>query len=62
MIDSLFQTDPAKRIDVEQIREHPFYLLHSPETASFGLTRNLEDPKRVNPHVLANLEDKLGFS
>jgi len=62
MIDMLFQADPDKRINIQEIRQHPFYLLHTPETASFGLTRSLEDESQVSPQLLTKLEDKLGFS
>ena len=35
MIDRIFQTDPTKRITVEEIRQHPWYAMHKPETLSF---------------------------
>jgi hypothetical protein len=28
MISKLFVTDPEKRIDIDAIRRHPFYLMH----------------------------------
>jgi 5'-AMP-activated protein kinase catalytic alpha subunit len=35
MIARIFVTDPNERIDIEQIRKHPWYQLHRPETLSF---------------------------
>lgn len=35
MIASIFVTDPNKRIDIDGIRKHPWYLMHKPETMSF---------------------------
>jgi 5'-AMP-activated protein kinase catalytic alpha subunit len=61
MVDGLFQTDPEKRINVQEIREHPFYSLHAPETPSFGLTRQLEDNTKISRKLLSQLEQKLGF-
>ncbi len=41
MLAKIFTTDPDKRISVEEIREHPWFKLHAPETASFNAARNL---------------------
>jgi hypothetical protein len=38
MITKIFQTDPDKRITVEQIRKHPWYQINKPETISFHIT------------------------
>jgi hypothetical protein len=62
MIDRLFQTEPTKRIDITEIRSHPFYLMHKPESVAFGLSRPLDDPTRLNYQIITKLEDKLGFS
>ncbi len=35
MISKIFVTDPDNRINIEQIRKHPWYQLHKPETQSF---------------------------
>lgn len=35
MISKIFITDPDNRINIEQIRQHPWYQLHKPETQSF---------------------------
>jgi serine/threonine protein kinase len=35
MIDNIFITDPKQRITVEEIRKHPWYKVHKPETMSF---------------------------
>lgn len=35
MIARIFVTDPNQRIDIDQIRKHPWYQLHRPETMSF---------------------------
>jgi 5'-AMP-activated protein kinase catalytic alpha subunit len=35
MIARIFVTDPNERIDIDQIRKHPWYQLHRPETMSF---------------------------
>ena len=37
MIARIFVTDPTKRINVEEIREHPWYQTHKPETQSFNV-------------------------
>lgn len=31
-ISKIFITDPEKRISVDEIREHPWFKLHQPET------------------------------
>lgn len=36
MISKLFVTDPEKRIDIDGIRRHPFYLTHQPENQNFS--------------------------
>lgn len=30
MLAKIFNTDPEKRISIEEIREHPWFKLHSP--------------------------------
>jgi len=35
MIARIFNTDPNKRINIEQIRKHPWYQIYKPETPSF---------------------------
>ena len=35
MIAKIFNTDPNKRINIDQIRKHPWYQIHKPETPSF---------------------------
>lgn len=35
MIARIFVTDPTQRITVEEIRKHPWYKTHRPETLSF---------------------------
>lgn len=37
MISQIFITDPTKRIKVEEIRAHPWYKIHNPETAGFNV-------------------------
>ena len=43
MIQKIFVTDPDQRIDVEAIRNHPWYKIHEPETPSFSAARNLSN-------------------
>ena len=38
MIKKIFQTNPNKRITVEEIRAHPWYKLHNPEIMSFHIS------------------------
>lgn len=35
MIAKIFITDPNKRINIEKIRQHPWYQIHKPETMGF---------------------------
>ena len=58
-ISKIFITDPDKRIDMAQIRVHPWYQLHQPETQSFGTIRNLT---QINMQIVKQMEDQLGFS
>lgn len=37
MINRIFNTNPNKRITVEEIRMHPWYQLHKPEIMSFHI-------------------------
>ena len=59
MIGKLFITDPDQRIDIEGIRNHPWYKLHQPETQSFGAARNLT---QINMSIVNRLEEELGFN
>ena len=47
MIARIFVTDPAQRITVEEIRKHPWYSTHRPETLSFYV---------CPPHMQHNLK------
>jgi|LauGreDrversion4_2_1035121.scaffolds.fasta_scaffold43499_2 5'-AMP-activated protein kinase catalytic alpha subunit len=58
-LSKIFVTDPEKRIDIEEIREHPWYKLHQPETQSFGAERNLGN---INMQIVKQLEDQLHFN
>jgi 5'-AMP-activated protein kinase, catalytic alpha subunit len=42
-IAKIFNTDPDERMGVEEIRMHPWYKLHQPETKSFGAKRDLNN-------------------
>jgi hypothetical protein len=35
MIVKIFITDPNKRINIEKIRQHPWYQINKPETQGF---------------------------
>jgi 5'-AMP-activated protein kinase catalytic alpha subunit len=35
MMDKIFNTDPDKRISIDQIRKHPWYQINKPEPLSF---------------------------
>jgi len=35
MIARIFVTNPSKRITIDEIRKHPWYQLHKPETNAF---------------------------
>jgi len=37
MIAKIFNTNPNKRITIEEIRNHPWYQLHKPEILSFNI-------------------------
>jgi hypothetical protein len=36
MIQKIFNTNPDVRLGVEEIRNHPWYKIHVPETTSFN--------------------------
>lgn len=59
LVSKIFITDPEKRINVNEIREHPWFKLHQPENQSFGATRNLNN---INMQIVSQMEDQLGFS
>ena len=52
-ISKIFITDPEKRISISEIREHPWYKLHQPETQSFGAVRNLNI---INMQIVSQME------
>lgn len=59
MISKLFVTDPEKRIDIDGIRRHPFYLMHQPENQNFSFhTKKLN----VNQKLVAKMEVQMGFN
>ena len=59
IISKIFITDPEKRIDIEGLKQHPWYKLHQPETQAY----NHHTMRRtVNEKLVLKLEASLGFS
>jgi len=58
MITCLFQTDPDNRIDIEGIRNHPWYKSVQPETKGISIKGNLPT---INMKIVGYLEKQLGF-
>lgn len=59
IISKIFQTDPEKRIDIEGLKNHPWYKLHQPENTAY----NYHNMRRsVNDKLVLKLEASLGFS
>lgn len=59
MISKLFNTNPDERVGVEEIRKHPWYKLHQPETTSYNAQRAFDN---INMKIVGQLEEQLGFS
>lgn len=51
-------TDPNKRISISDLRKHPWFKLHQPETPNFDHSSN----KAVNEKLVYKMEASLGFS
>ena len=58
-ISRIFETDPEKRIDIEGIRQHPFYKLNQPEVASFS---HHNKKLHISSKIVSKLEAQLGFN
>ena len=59
IISKIFVTDPEKRIDIEGLRQHPWYKLYQPETQNY----NQHTLRRtVNDKLVLKMEASLGFS
>ena len=59
ILSKIFVTDPAKRIDIEGLKKHPWYRLYQPETQNYNF-HNI--PRTVNEKLVTKLEASLGFS
>ena len=59
MIKNIFITNPDERYGVEEIRNHPWYKIHQPETASFNVQRSFQN---INYKVVNQLETQMGFN
>lgn len=58
IISRIFVTDPNKRITISELRKHPWFKLHQPETPNFDHSWN----KNVNEKLVYKMEASLGFS
>ena len=59
ILSKIFVTDPNKRIDVEGLKQHPWYKLHQPENANFNFHTKA---RSVNDKLVLKMEASLGFS
>ena len=59
IISKIFVTDPAKRIDIEGLKQHPWYRLYQPENQNFDYHMML---RQVNEKLVMKMEASLGFS
>ena len=59
ILSKIFVTDPAKRIDIEGLKKHPWYKLYQPENLNFDFHTA---PRIVNEKLLLKMEASLGFS
>ena len=59
ILSKIFVTDPAKRINIAGLRQHPWFRLGQPETKNFlQHTRK----RTVNDRLVFKMEASLGFS
>ena len=59
ILSKIFVTDPNKRIDVEGLKQHPWYKLHQPENANYNFHTKA---RTVNDKLVLKMEASLGFS
>ena len=59
ILSKIFITDPSKRIDIEGLKQHPWYRLYQPENDNYNY-HNI--PKTVNEKLVMKMEASLGFS
>ena len=59
IIQKIFVTDPANRIDIDGLRRHPFYQLYQPECNNFHYhTKKLS----CNQKLVSKMETQMGFN
>ena len=59
IISKIFVTDPNKRIDIEGLKQHPWYKLYQPENQNYDYHNRA---KVVNEKLVQKMEASLGFS
>ena len=59
ILSKIFVTDPNKRIDIEGLKQHPWYRLHQPENQNYHFHTM---PRTVNEKLVMKMEASLGFS